>query len=181
MKELFELYLIFVKIGSIAFGGGYALLPILQEEFVRKRNWVSDEELMDYFAIGQCTPGIISVNVATFIGNKRKGVIGGFVTTFGFVTIPLLLISVIAMFLTEFASYPIVKNAFAGIRVVVCILILTAIERLWPKSITSKVSFALFLIVFVLSTFTDVSPILLVVFSGVTGVIISQMNGGKAK
>lgn len=179
MKELLELYFIFVKIGSIAFGGGYALLPILQEEFVRKRDWLTDEELMDYFAIGQCTPGIISVNVSTFIGNKRKGAIGGFVTTFGFVTIPLLLISAIAMFLTEFANIPIVKNAFAGIRVVVCILILTAIERLWPKSITTKISFVLFLIIFALSTFTDVSPIILVVSSGIIGVLFSQMNGGK--
>lgn len=181
MKELFELYLIFVKIGSIAFGGGYALLPILQEEFVKKRNWVTDEELMDYFAIGQCTPGIISVNVATFIGNKRKGIIGGFITTFGFVTIPLILISVIAMFLDEFASYPIVKNAFVGIRVVVCILILNAIERLWPKSIATKTSLVLFGIIFVLSTFTEVSPIILVVTSAIIGIMISQLNGGKVK
>ena len=174
MKELLELYLIFVKIGSIAFGGGYALLPILQEEFAKKRDWVTDEELMDYFAIGQCTPGIISVNVSTFIGNKRKGIIGGFVSTFGFVTIPLLLISVIAMFLTEFASFAIVKNAFGGIRVIVCVLILTAIERLWKKSITSNKTLGLFLIIFLLSVFTDISPIILVISSGIIGILLSK-------
>ena len=104
MKKLIELYWIFVRIGSVAFGGGYALLPILQRELVIKRNWTSDEELMDYFAIGQCTPGIISINVATFIGNKQKGVIGAIIATLGFVTVPLSLILLIAAFLKNFAD-----------------------------------------------------------------------------
>ena len=89
MKELFDLYLIFVKLGSVTFGGGYAMLPLLQREFVEKRNWVKDEELMDYFAIGQCTPGIIAINVSTFIGNKRKGLLGGVISTLGYVTFPI--------------------------------------------------------------------------------------------
>ena len=175
MKELLELFTIFVKIGSVAFGGGYAMLPILQKEFVINRSWISDEELMDYFAIGQCTPGIIAINVSTFIGNKRKGVIGAIVSTLGFVTIPIILISIIASFLINFASNPIVNNAFAGIRVVVCVLILNAIERLWKKSIVNKVALVLFSVIFLITLFTDVSPAICVIFAGIFGI----MFGGK--
>ena len=139
MKKLLELYWIFVKIGSVAFGGGYAMLPILQKEFVINRQWATDEELMDYFAIGQCTPGIISINVATFIGNKQKGIMGALAATIGFVTVPIILILFIAAFLTNFADLEIVNHAFAGIRVAVCVLILSAIERLWKKSIINNV------------------------------------------
>ena len=109
MKKLLELYWIFVKLGSVALGGGYAMLPILQKEFVINRQWATDEELMDYFAIGQCTPGIISINVATFIGNKQKGIMGALAATIGFVTVPIILILFIAAFLTNFADLEI-KN-----------------------------------------------------------------------
>ena len=175
MKKLIELYWIFVKIGSVAFGGGYALLPILQRELVIKRDWTSDEELMDYFAIGQCTPGIISINVATFIGNKQKGVIGAIIATLGFVTVPLSLILLIAAFLKNFADLEIVNHAFAGIRVAVCVLIIGAIERLWKKSIINKVALGLYLVIFLFATFTDLSPALFVILAGVFGVLV----GGK--
>ena len=99
MKELLELYLIFAKIGSVNFGGGYAMLPLLERELVTERGWVTTEELMDYFAIGQCTPGIIALNVSTFIGNKRKGVAGGITASIGFLTVPILIILLIAAFL----------------------------------------------------------------------------------
>lgn len=130
MKDLFELYITFAKIGSITFGGGYAMLPILQREIVENKKWESDEDLLDYFAVGQCTPGIIALNVSTFIGNKRKGTIGGIVASLGFITIPIALLLVISIFLNNFADYAIVKNAFAGVRVCVCVLILNAVERL---------------------------------------------------
>lgn len=175
MKKLLELYFIFVKIGSVAFGGGYAMLPILQKEFVINRPWVTDEELMDYFAIGQCTPGIIAINVSTFIGNKQKGILGAIVSTLGFVTVPILLILLIAAFLTNFADLAIVNHAFAGIRVAVCVLILNAIERLWKKSIINKVAFGLFAIIFVLTIFTEISPAIFVVLAGVAGILL----GGK--
>ncbi len=133
MKDLFELYITFAKIGSITFGGGYAMLPILQREIVENKKWESDEDLLDYFAVGQCTPGIIALNVSTFIGNKRKGTIGGIVASLGFITIPIALLLVISIFLNNFADYAIVKNAFAGVRVCVCVLILNAVERLWKN------------------------------------------------
>ena len=172
MKDLIELFLIFAKIGSVTFGGGYAMLPILTRELVEKRGWTTDEELTDYFAIGQCTPGIIAINVSTFIGYKRAGIIGAIISTIGFVTIPIGIITIIAAFLQNFADLAIVKNAFAGIRVCVCVLILNAIERLWNKSIVDKKTLVLFTIVFVLSAFVGLSPALLVVAAAIVGIAI---------
>lgn len=179
MKELLDLFIIFMKLGSVTFGGGYAMLPLLQREFVEKRDWVTDEELMDYFAIGQCTPGIIAVNVATFIGNKRKGLLGGVLATLGFVFIPIVLLIIIAAFLSNFSEYAIVKNAFAGIRVCVCVLIINAIERLWKKSIVNPLALVLFGIIFAVTVFTSVSPAILVIVSAVVGIVLNQLTGGK--
>ena len=156
MKELLELYLIFAKIGSVNFGGGYAMLPLLERELVTERGWVTTEELMDYFAIGQCTPGIIALNVSTFIGNKRRGVAGGITASIGFLTVPILIILLIAAFLTNFAELPVVKNAFAGIRVCVCVLILQAVERLWSKAVVDKRTLVLYLVIFALAAFPHI-------------------------
>ncbi|MCD8329823.1 MAG: chromate transporter [Lachnospiraceae bacterium] len=179
MNELWQLFITFAQIGAVTFGGGYAMLPILTREFVDKRHWVTDSELTDYFAIGQCTPGIIAVNVATFIGNKRKGLAGGIVATLGLVSIPIVIITFIAAFLRNFADYAIVKNAFAGIRVCVCVLIINAILRLWKKSILDGPTLVIFLAVFALSVFSSLSPILLVVAAAAAGILLRQLPGQK--
>ena len=185
MKEYLELYRIFLRIGAVNFGGGYAMLPLLTHEFVDKLGWVTDQELTDYYAIGQCTPGIIAINVSTFIGNKRKGLLGGIVATLGFVTVPLLLLMVIAAFLQNFASYQIVHDAFAGIRVCVVVLILNTIVRLWKKSIADPFAIFLYLLVLLLNLCTDISLVLLVIGAAVIGIIIrpillAHKKGGAA-
>ena len=177
MKELFELYLTFLKIGAVNFGGGYAMLPLLEEELNKKRGWVTTDELMDYFAIGQCTPGIIALNVSTFIGNKRHGVAGAAAATLGFLTCPIIIIIVIAAFLTNFADIPLVQNAFAGIRVCVCVLILEAVLRLWKKAIVDRLAFVIYIIVFILMAFSGLLPVkvpaaVLVIAAGVVGILI---------
>lgn len=179
MKELLDLFLLFAKIGSTTFGGGYAMLPVIQKELVEKRGWATDEELMDYLAIGQCTPGLIAINTATFIGEKRKGVIGGIVATLGFVTPALIIIMIVAALLQNFADYPAVQNAFAGIRVCVCVLILNAVLKLWKKSVTDKITLLIFAAVFLLTVFTAVSPAVLVIVSGVAGISIKQFTEGR--
>ena len=198
MKELLELSLIFAKIGSVNFGGGYAMLPLLERELVTDRGWVTTDELMDYFAIGQCTPGIIALNVSTFIGNKRKGIAGGITASIGFLTVPIVIILLIAAFLTNFASLPVVKNAFAGIRVCVCVLILQAVERLWNKAIVDKrtlilylvifalaaFSLILYLVIFALAAFSAYLPVslpaaVLVIGAGVFGVFFGKAGGSK--
>ncbi len=184
LKDYVSLFLLFAKIGSVTFGGGYAMLPILQRELVENRGWCTDEELMDYFAIGQCTPGIIAVNVSTFVGNKRKGVLGGILATVGFASIPILLLIIIAAFLQNFAEYQIVKDAFAGVRVAVCVLIVNAAQRLWKKSIFNLPTFLIFLGVFLLSVFADllpvsVSPAILVVLAAFAGILLGRWKGEK--
>lgn len=194
MKELFDLFFTFMKIGAVSFGGGYAMLPILTREFCDKRKWVTDTELNDYFAIGQVTPGIIAVNVATFIGNKRKGIIGGIAGTIGLVTVPVIIITLIAALLTNFADIEVVKHAFSGIRVCVCVLILSAILRLWKKSVPDIPALIICVLLFGLSAFGEfipvvgkfISPVWLVLIAALSGIIIqsirtSKKNGGDGK
>lgn len=176
MKDYIDLFFIFMRIGAVNFGGGYAMLPLLTHEFVDGRHWATDDELADYFAIGQCTPGLIAINVATFMGNKKKGLLGGIVATLGFITVPMLLLTIIAAFLQNFAEYPMVRDAFAGIRVCVCVLILQAIQRLWKKSIVDKVTLAMFLVILGLNIASLVSPVLLVIAAGLAGLLLYPMS-----
>ncbi len=176
MKELLRLFLVFAKIGGFTFGGGYAMLPILQREIVDKRQWSTQEELMDYFAIGQCTPGIIAVNTATFIGYKRKGVFGGIFATLGVVAPSVIIITVIAAFIRNFQHIEMVQWAFEGIRAAVVALILSAVIKLGKKSLVDAATVAIFLIVAVLSAVTDLSPAIFVVAAGLCGLLL---KGGK--
>ena len=161
---------------AITFGGGAAMLPLLQRELVEKRQWVTEEELMDYYAISQCTPGIIAVNTATFIGAKRKGIIGGIVATLGVVFPSMVIISIIAAFLQGFSDYPVVIHAFAGIRVCVCVLILNAVIKLWKKAVIDKWTLVIFLIVALGSVFTNLSPVIYVVAAAVAGILIQNIR-----
>lgn len=177
MKELWDLFFTFTKIGSVTFGGGYAMLFILQKEICDKHHWMTNDEILDCYAIGQCTPGIIAVNTATFVGNKVKGVLGGVVATFGMVFPSMVIITIIAAFIQNFAELAMVKNAFAGIRAAVCVLILSAIVKLWKTAVTDKVTLAIFAVVFALAIFTNLSPALFVILAGVAGIFL---RGKKA-
>ncbi|MGN1032854.1 MAG: chromate transporter [Intestinibacter sp.] len=179
MNILLDLFLTFARIGGFTFGGGYAMLPILQRDIVETKKWATEEELMDYYAIGQCTPGIISVNVATFIGYKLAGIPGGIIATLGTITPSIIIITIIAAFLTNFADLPIVIHAFNGIRVCVCILIINAIIKLGKKSIVDKLTLAIFIAVSILSIVTKLSPIIYVIVSGIIGALIYKFRGGK--
>lgn len=176
MKELFSLYAAFAKIGAVTFGGGYAMLPIIQRDIVEKRGWVTKEEIADYYAIGQCTPGIIAINTATFVGYKRKGTLGGIIATLGFVTPALIIITIIAAVLSNFAHLAVVKNAFAGIRVCVCILILNAVINLWKNSVTDAPSLLIFLAVASVSIIFSTSPAIMVLLAGAAGIIINSLK-----
>lgn len=177
MKELFELFWLFAKMGSITFGGGYAMLPILQRELVEKRGWVTNEELADYYAVGQCTPGIIAVNTSTFIGEKRRGVVGGIASTLGFVFPSIIIISLIAAFLSNFAELAVVRNAFAGIQACVCVLILNAVVKLMKGAVKNVPAILIYLAVLAASVFFGLSPIILVVASGLAGVAVFAARG----
>lgn len=176
MKELWKLFYTFATVGVTTFGGGYAMLPALQREVVEKRGWATEEEVMDWYAIGQCTPGVIAVNTATFVGQKQKGVIGGIVATLGVVFPSLVIITIIAAFIRNFADLPAVQNAFAGIRACVCVLILNAVVKLWKKSVVDWKAFLIFVLVFLGSVFLDVSPVLYVLVAALAGIVIKCLE-----
>ncbi len=180
MKQLWKLFLAFARVGVMTFGGGYAMIPILEREIVDRHGWATEEELMDYYAVGQCTPGVIAVNTATFIGYKIAGTVGGIVATLGIIFPSLVIITLIAGILTNFADVPAVKSAFAGIRVCVCVLIFNAVLKLWKKAVVDKITLVLFLGVFLLSVFFDISPIVFVVFCAAAGIVLTRM-GVKGK
>lgn len=177
MKEYLQLFWAFIKVGALTFGGGYAMLPILQRDIVENYKWATEAEVMDYYAMAQCLPGIIMVNTSTFIGQHRKGTMGGFVAGFASTVPSLVIITVIAMFLARFAEYPVVQNAFAGIRACVVVLIINAVVKLWKSAIVDwKALVIIFLPVFVLSVL-EVSPILLVVAAAIAGIAITLISG----
>lgn len=162
MNEYVDLFMTFCRIGGLTFGGGYAMLPMLQKEVVDSRQWTTEEELLDYYAVGQCTPGIIAVNTATFIGYKQRGVLGAICATAGVVFPSLIIIMAIAAFLQNFTDIVWVQQAFNGIRVAVCVLILSAIMKLWKSSVVNKYSVLIVGITFLLGVVISVSPIIIV-------------------
>ena len=179
MKLLLDMFLTFAKVGVMTFGGGYAMLPILQREVVDNKGWATEEELMDYFAIGQCTPGVIAVNTATFIGQKNKGIIGGIFATLGVVFPSLVIISLLAGIIEAFSHLVWVQHAFGGIRVCVCVLITNAVVKLFKKAILDVPTFLIFLIVALGSIFISVSPVVFVLFAAVAGIILKALGGKK--
>lgn len=182
-KLLAQLFLTFAKVGVMTFGGGMAMLPILQREVVEDKGWATDEELVDYFAIGQCTPGIIAVNTATFIGQKQAGIIGGIVATLGIVFPSLIIITALAGVINSFSHLAWVQHAFAGIRVCVCVLIFNAVVKLWKKSVVDKKTLALYALILLASLLTDLSPVIFVLFAAVSGIVlqVALKKGGEAE
>ena len=180
-KRLWELFYTFAKVGVMTFGGGYAMLPILQREVVENKGWATEEELADWFAIGQCTPGVIAVNTATFAGRKVLGNIGSVVATLGVVFPSLIIISLLAGVITTFAEVAWVRNAFAGIRVCVCVLIFNAVLKLVKSAMKDAWCWGIFGLILVLSFVLDVSPILYVLAAGLAGVVLQAVKGREKK
>lgn len=174
-----ELFYVFFCIGAFTFGGGYAMLPMFQKELVEKHGWVTEEDLIDYYAIAQCTPGVIAVNTATIVGYREKGFLGGVVATFGVVLPSFIIITVIAALLNNFADYAVVKYAFVGIRACVCALILNAVVKLAKKAIVDKITLAIAIVVFLLMCFLDLSPIILVVAAALVGLLLQGRGAAK--
>ena len=171
-----KLLLSFSYIGAFTFGGGYAMLPMFQRELVEKRKWVSDEEITDLFSISQCLPGIIAANTAVFVGYKQKGVLGGVVAAIGVVLPSLVIIMLIAAFLTNFADIEIVQKAFIGLRVCVSVLIINAVLKLRKHAIVDWVAALLFIAVFAISVFFSVPVAFLVLAAGICGIVISSIR-----
>jgi chromate transporter len=179
-RQFLELYLAFVKIGTFTFGGGLAMMPIMQRELIEKRGWLTDEELIDYFAIGQSTPGIIAVNVATFVGYKRLGVLGGIIGTLGVVTPSWVIIMILAGAISSVDKYPVAQKALKGINVAVAALLTSVIVKFSKKTIKSVWNAVLMLTAFALIYFFKVQSVWIIIASLVIGCLITMYKQKKA-
>ncbi|MDR2021388.1 MAG: chromate transporter [Treponema sp.] len=173
MKAYLDLIWTFFKMGCVTFGGGYSMLPVIERELVEKKKWASLEEVTDYFALGQVTPGVIAVNVSTFIGYRRKGIAGGILTTLGFVSPSIIIITVIAAFLNNFAGMPLVQHAFGGIRIAVGALILEAVVKLFKGTVRNVKAVLISIAVFGLSVFFKTSPVFITAAAGLAGFLLA--------
>ena len=171
MKTLFELFIAFAKIGSLTFGGGLAMLPMLKHELVEKRGWVTEDEIMDYYAIGQCTPGIIAVNTATFVGYKKKGIAGGIFATLGMVFPSIVIILLAATVLQKFMGNAVLGHALGGIRAAACALIASTVIKLAKKSFVDVVCVVIFVLALAASLFLSAPSVAVIAAAGLAGVI----------
>ncbi len=187
LKKLGQLYVSFFKIGILTFGGGLSMLPMLEREVVKNRQWATEEELLDMYAIGQCTPGIIAVNTATYVGYKQAGFIGGVAATLGEISPSILIISLVASVLQNFITLPQVQHALAGIRIAVCAMMLNTLIGLIRRGVVDIFGGVLFIIAFLLACFTPVPTVVIIILAGVSGVLASlikerqdRKKGGEA-
>lgn len=171
MAEYLRIFISFFKIGLFTFGGGYAMLPLFRQELIEKRKYIKEGELIDYYSIGQCTPGIIAVNVATFTGYKIKGVSGACMATFAIVLPSLIIIMALAGILTVLSDNEVVKHAFAGIRIGVIALILNEVVNLFKKTVKTKYQIAVFVLIAVILFGFNLSSVLAAVIAASIGLL----------
>ena len=194
MNILVDLFLTFARIGACTFGGGYAMLPILQRELVENKKWATETELADYYAVGQCTPGIIAVNTATFVGRSQAGIAGGVIATLGLVFPSLVIIMVIAAFLQNFMHLEFVIHAFNGVRAGVVALILSSVIKLFKNAVIDWPTRVIYAVVLILAGYGALfslpqgalgaalgvlsSPVILVIAAGAAGLGVRWAKGG---
>lgn len=177
-KTFWNIYKTFFKVGTLLLGGGYVILPLLQCELCEKKGWVSDEELCEYYALGQSVPGIIAANMSIFVGYKLLKLKGAFAAAAGIVTPAFLAIVLIAKILQELINLTFVQSIFWGVGVGVVILVLMAVKEMWNKSIVDNFSFAIFISAFLCSVFLKVSPVMIIIASALTGIIYRMKTQG---
>ncbi len=176
LHELWTIFASFFRVGLLTFGGGYSIIPMLEKEAIQKYGWLTKEELLDFFAVSQCIPGVIATNMAVMVGNKVKKTSGAIAASAGVVCPSLIIIMVIAAFLQNFADFPIVQNAFWGIRVVVAALIAGVVLSMFKTGVIDKLTFCIFIIVFACSVFLSLSPIWYVLGSALCGVVATRIR-----
>jgi chromate transporter len=171
LKAYFDLLATFFKLGALTFGGGYAMIPVVERELIKKKGWIDMDETMNYYAIAQVTPGVIAVNLSTFVGYKLKGPVGGILATIGFVLPGIAFVTILAVCLDNFADVPVVQHAFAGIRVAVGALILDTVIKIVRGVFRDWKTLVIYVAAFALSFVWGVSPALLIIASGITGLL----------
>lgn len=169
---IFKLFLAFWKIGTFSFGGGYAMLPFIQEEIVSKNSWISINEFMDIIGISQMTPGPVAINSATFVGYKVSGILGSVSATFGVILTSFILVTIASKMLHKFKESNIVQSALLGMRPILIALIIDAFLRLAKEAYIDIKSIIITLIIGVLLLSKKVHPILVIVIAGILGLVL---------
>lgn len=172
MKTAWELFVSFLKIGSLMFGSGYTMLPLLSREIVQHRAWLTEDELMDAYALSQCVPGVIAVNTAAFVGQKRGGWGGALAAVLGVVTVPIVAILLVATVLLQFWTSPVMVSAFNGIRVAVAAVITSAVIGLIRANVKNWLGIALCIAGFVIIALLHLSPVFVVLLAVVVGFVL---------
>ncbi|MDR1377986.1 MAG: chromate transporter [Synergistaceae bacterium] len=174
VRELWEIFWVFFKIGILTFGGGYTMLPLLQRDIAQRRQWVTNEEIIDYYAISQSLPGIIAANTSMLIGYKKGKIPGLTAAALGIACPSLLIILIIAMFIANFLDLEIVAHAFNGIRVAVTVLIVNATISMWKSSVKDLPRLLVFAAALLMFAFVKISPIFPVVAGAVAGIALTE-------
>lgn len=180
IKTLWDLYYSFAKIGTFTIGGGLAMMPMMQKELIQKKKWITEEELIDYYAVGQSTPGIVAVNVSTFVGFKEAGILGGIIATLGMVTPSLVIIMILAGLINSIDELPLVQKALKGINVAVAALMTWVIVNFAKKTI-KKITNALFMLVgFVLVFFFKIPSFWIIIVAIGIGCFLTFLEQKRA-
>lgn len=172
IKTYWELFKVFFKIGAFTFGGGYAMIPLIEEEIVEHKKWVKKEDVFDLFAISQSIPGAIAINTSTLVGYKIAGKLGAICATFGVILPSFIIISLIASFFSKIADVPVVMAIFTGINGAVIVLVLLAALKMLKIAIHDALSVAIVVVTVCLILFTDISPIYLIISGGLIGYLL---------
>jgi len=181
LKTCLTLFFTFLKIGAFTFGGGYAMIPIIEKEMVEKHKWIKSEDILDIFAIAESTPGPIAINSATFIGYKIAGVFGSFCATFGVVLPSFTIISIISLVLREFSDIKAVQYAFNGIRAGVLALIVKALWTMYKKAPKGWVSYTVMAGAFICTAFLNISVLYVLIGCAAFGLISSFIIERRSK
>lgn len=176
---LFEIFIIFLKIGMQLLGGGYVIVPLLKKYIVEQKSWLTEEELVDYFAMSQCIPGIIACNITILAGRRAAGIPGAIVAAMGIILPPFFAILILANMLKEIIHYEIIQNMFWGIRISVIVMIILTVRDIWKSSINSVFTAGFFVTVLFTFLFLSVSPALIIILSGVVAIIYSAIKRRK--
>jgi chromate transporter len=179
LKEYLEIFLTFIKMGCVTFGGGYAMIPVVERELIKKKGWVTMDEVMDYYTIAQITPGIIAVNLSTFVGYKQKGPLGGVMATIGIILPGVSAAALIALFIRNFVHIPAVQHAFTGIRIAVGALILDTVIKMVKGIFTDIKALVLYAAAFALSAVWGISPVLIILGAGLIGLAVYRNRKGR--
>ena len=178
MNKNLDLFLTFMKIGAFTFGGGYAMIPLIQKEVCENKKWLNEKDITDIVAISESTPGPIAINAATFVGYKTSGFMGACLATLGVVLPSFLIISLISLILTQFQSIKAVNYAFMGIRAAVLALILKALWMMF-RSVQKKkrpISYAIMGVSLILTAFLKIDAVFVIIGCGLFGLIWSFLN-----